>query len=160
MCVGILLVCCQSYPAVLRGLSTLQFLVFLTAKRSCSDRLGSFYRVQSQRWELAPDPAHWDQRGGCFLASGHDGLKEVLIRRKHYWNTTSFWGKEFLLWIIACTLFICVFVYFRPIFSEWRCERPHIVCSSRLIGFRSGKRAGFSTYYKKNGKQKHPLVML
>lgn len=29
---------------------------------------------------------------------------------------------------------ICV-----PIFSEWRCERPHMVCSSRLIGFSPGK---------------------
>lgn len=78
MCLWILPVCCQEYPAVLRELSILQFLVFLTAERSCSDRPESSYRVQSQRWELGPDPAHWDQRGGCFWASGHDGLKEEM----------------------------------------------------------------------------------
>lgn len=81
-CVSILPVCCKEYPAVLPELSTLQFLVFLTVKKSWSDRLGSSYRVRSQRWELGHDPAHWDQTGGCFSASGHGGLNEEMMERE------------------------------------------------------------------------------
>lgn len=39
-----------------------------------------------------------------------------------------------------------------PILSEWRCESPHIVCSSRLTGFSSGKQDGSSTYCREYRK--------
>lgn len=94
-CVSILPVCCKEYPAVLPELSTLQFLVFPTVKKSWSDRLGSSYRVRSQRWELGPDPAHWDQTGGCFSASGHGGLNEEMMEREEdIFQKDGCWGKR------------------------------------------------------------------
>lgn len=56
----------QVCHAALQGRSTLRFLVFQTAKRSCFAHLGSSYKVQSLRWELGPDPMHSDPKGECF----------------------------------------------------------------------------------------------
>lgn len=98
----------QVCPAGLQELSTLQFLVFLTAKKSCSDHLGFSYRAQSQRWELGLDPTHWDQKEGCFWASGHDELHRER-RVKSELNCTVNWkeGKdlETLSWTFMC---ICI----------------------------------------------------
>lgn len=45
-----------------------------------------------------------------------------------------------------------------PMLSEWRCERPHIVCSSRLTGFSSGKQDGSSTYCREYRKTSASLA--
>lgn len=45
-----------------------------------------------------------------------------------------------------------------PILSEWRCESPHIVCSSRLTGFSSGKQDGSSTYCREYRKTSASLA--
>lgn len=66
ICVSILPVCCQEYPAVLRGRSTPQFQGFLIATRSCCDRLVFSYRARSQRWALGRDPVRLVPTGGCF----------------------------------------------------------------------------------------------
>lgn len=59
-------------------------------------------------------------------------------------------SKRLLTPGICCLFRVCL----TPILSEWRCERPLIVCSSRLTGFRSGKRDGSSTYCSRKQGQK------
>lgn len=46
----------------------------------------------------------------------------------------------------SCELWVDV----KPMLSEWRWERPHMVCSSTVIGLRFEKEAGSSTYYREN----------
>lgn len=53
-------------------------------------------------------------------------------------------------WCALCSPCVCL----TPILSEWRCERPLMVCSSRLMGFRSGKRDGSSTYCRRGEGQR------
>lgn len=58
-------------------------------------------------------------------------------------------------------IYVCVCISYVswPMLSEWRCERPHMVCSSRVIGLSSGKQDGSSTYCREY-RQKHTLVLL
>ena len=55
---------------------------------------------------------------------------------------------------------MCVFVHLGPMLSEWRCERPHIVCSNSVIGFSLGKQDGSSTYCRhKKHAEAYMLVL-
>lgn len=68
--------------------------------------------------------------------------------RKRLWMFLSKWINDAIKFLCnydsytSMSMSVCL----RPMLSECRCERPHMVCSSSAIGLRSGKDDGSSTY--------------